>query len=83
MVIPIKRTYSRVCFSRILELFSALATEAFSVALRQFFVRRGKFQQLYSDNATNFVGSNRELEEIYALFNTRTHRDKVKAALAE
>lgn len=48
-----------------LELVTDLTTECFMAALRRFTGRRGNCQQLYSDNATNFVGAARELEQIY------------------
>ncbi|XP_043504903.1 uncharacterized protein LOC122525925 [Polistes fuscatus] len=48
-----------VCFSTKavhLELVNDLTTEAFLAALRRFMARRGKCSDIYSDNATNFVG---------------------------
>nr|XP_012235935.1 PREDICTED: uncharacterized protein LOC105680081 [Linepithema humile] len=57
-----------VCFSTRtvhLELVTALTTEAFLAALRRFVARKGICSQLYSDNATNFVGAARELREVY------------------
>ncbi|XP_071574572.1 uncharacterized protein, partial [Temnothorax nylanderi] len=48
-----------------LELVTDLTTEAFIAALRRFTARRGICSQLFSDNATNFVGAARELKEIY------------------
>lgn len=53
-----------VCFSTKavhIELVGDLTTEAFLAALKRFFARRGKSTNLYSDNATNFVGADREL----------------------
>ncbi|XP_043487517.1 uncharacterized protein LOC122514647 [Polistes fuscatus] len=54
-----------VCFSTKavhLELVNDLTTEAFLAALRRFMARRGKCSDIYSDNATNFVGAANELE---------------------
>ncbi|XP_043498391.1 uncharacterized protein LOC122521611 [Polistes fuscatus] len=54
-----------VCFSTKavhLELMSDLTTEAFLAALHRFMARRGKYSDIYSDNAKNFVGSANELE---------------------
>ncbi|XP_043485408.1 uncharacterized protein LOC122513207 [Polistes fuscatus] len=54
-----------VCFSTKavhLELVNDLTTEAFLAALRRFMARRGKYSDIYSDNATNFVGAANELE---------------------
>ncbi|XP_011170391.1 uncharacterized protein LOC105203313 [Solenopsis invicta] len=48
-----------------LELVTDLTTESFLSALRRFTGRRGNCSQLHSDNATNFVGAERELREIY------------------
>lgn len=57
-----------VCFSTRavhFKLVTALTTEAFLAALRRFMARRGLCSQIYSDNATNFVGAARELREVY------------------
>lgn len=48
-----------------LELVTELTTEAFLAALRRFTARRGICSQIFSDNATNFVGAARELREVY------------------
>ena len=50
-----------------LELVSDLTTEAFIGSLNRLFSRRGKSQSIYSDNGKNFVGANRELNELYQL----------------
>ncbi|CAK9816560.1 hypothetical protein ANTQUA_LOCUS9005 [Anthophora quadrimaculata] len=55
-----------VCFSTKavhIELVSDLTSDAFLAALRRFFARRGKSSDIYSDNATNFLGADRELRE--------------------
>jgi hypothetical protein len=49
-----------------LELVTALTTEAFLATLKRFISRRGRAAHLYSDNATNFVGAERELKEQFA-----------------
>ena len=46
-----------------LELVSDLTSSAFLAALRRMSARRGAPGHLYSDNGTNFVGANRELNE--------------------
>lgn len=47
-----------------LELVSDLTTEAFIGALKRFVSRRGHCQNLYCDNATNFVGTKNQLKEL-------------------
>ncbi|XP_071562311.1 uncharacterized protein [Temnothorax nylanderi] len=59
-----------ICFSTRavhLEAVSDLSTASFLAALRRFVGRRGCPQRIYSDNATNFVGSKNELHEMYRL----------------
>lgn len=48
-----------------LELVSDLSTNLFLAALRRFFSRRGKCRTIYSDNATNFVGANAQLQHFF------------------
>lgn len=45
-----------------LELVSDLSTAAFLAAFRRFTARRGYCTDIYSDNATNFVGADKELQ---------------------
>ncbi|XP_011644659.1 uncharacterized protein LOC105429446, partial [Pogonomyrmex barbatus] len=62
-----------VCFSTKavhLEAVSELTSSAFLAALRRFVSRRGYPQKIYNDNATNFVGAKRELEELYRTIRT-------------
>lgn len=47
-----------------LELVSDLTTDAFIGALKRFISRRGRCQNIYSDNATNFIGANNKLVEL-------------------
>ncbi|XP_058984316.1 uncharacterized protein LOC131805086 [Musca domestica] len=47
-----------------LELVSDLSTESFIGALKRFIARRGHCQNIYCDNATNFVGAKNSLEEL-------------------
>jgi hypothetical protein len=50
-----------------IEAVSDLTTDAFIAALRRFSARRGAPRHIYSDNATNFVGARRKLDEIQQL----------------
>lgn len=56
-----------ICFSTKaahLELVSDLTTDGFLNALKRFASRRGLCQQIYSDNATNFIGADNEFKRI-------------------
>ncbi|XP_076165212.1 uncharacterized protein LOC143145582 [Ptiloglossa arizonensis] len=62
-----------VCFATKavhLELVGDLTTSAFLAALKRFFARRGRSSDIYSDNAKNFVGANRELRDVHESFKT-------------
>jgi hypothetical protein len=64
-----------VCFATRavhIELVCDCSTSTFLNALKRFISRRGKPSHLYSDNATNFIGANRELRNLFkqAKFNT-------------
>lgn len=64
-----------------LELVSDLTTEAFIGALKRFIGRRGHCQNLYSDNATNFVGANNQLKELScAIFSTNAQEKICKVS---
>jgi len=63
-----------------LELVSDLTTETFLAALRRFVARRGLCSTIYSDNATNFVGAARELEDIYKFL--EAHHSELLTTLA-
>lgn len=57
-----------VCFATKavhLEVVSDLTTDAFIAALKRLISRRGKPNQMHSDNATTFVGAQRQLKELY------------------
>ncbi|XP_011690980.1 PREDICTED: uncharacterized protein LOC105451945 [Wasmannia auropunctata] len=73
-----------VCFSTKalhLEAVSDLSTEAFLAALRRFIGRRGCPQKIYSDNATNFKGAQREIGEMYS-FLQRQIKESLQNKLA-
>ncbi|GFX32543.1 integrase catalytic domain-containing protein [Trichonephila clavipes] len=50
-----------------LDIVTDLTSNAFIATLKRFIFRRGKCAKLYSDNATNFVGSNIELKKMFNL----------------
>ena len=52
-----------------LELVGDLTTETFIATLRRFISRRGKPHSIHSDNASNFVGAQRNLQELSQFLN--------------
>eukprot|EP00102_Acyrthosiphon_pisum_P024198 XP_016661408.1 PREDICTED: uncharacterized protein LOC107884242 [Acyrthosiphon pisum] len=75
-----------VCFATKavhIEVVIDLSTKSFLNALSRFFDRRGKCATIYSDNATNFVGANRYLKEVYQLFQVQKHQEIIKSGLAK
>ena len=64
-----------VCFSTHaihLEVVSDLTTDAFLGSLKRFISRRGKPIEIVSDNATNFVGADRELRNTISALHSPT-----------
>nr|XP_023014014.1 uncharacterized protein LOC111503828 [Leptinotarsa decemlineata] len=59
-----------------LELVCDLTTEAFLASLRRLFARRGKSLEIHSDNAADFVGANRELQELFESTDHKTAMQK-------
>lgn len=75
-----------VCFSTRavhIELVGDLIMISFISALRKCYDRRGKCTDIYSDNAKNFVGANRQLVELNNLFQSKDHQAKVQDALSK
>lgn len=69
-----------VCFATKavhLELTTDLTTESFLNVLKRFVSRRGHVSQLYSDNATNFVGANRELKTFFQSENFKNAKTEI------
>ena len=75
-----------VCFATKavhIEPVSDLTTEAFLATLNRFFSRRGLSSDLYSDNATNFVGAKNEIADIQRLLSSDKHNERVKQTLID
>ncbi|XP_065361855.1 uncharacterized protein LOC135955432 [Calliphora vicina] len=69
-----------ICFSTKavhLELVKDLSTQGFLAALKRFISIRGRPKTIWSDNATNFVGSRNELQELKQLFLSQQHLNAV------
>ncbi|XP_067211625.1 uncharacterized protein [Linepithema humile] len=60
-----------------LEVVSDLTSDGFLAALKRFISRRGIPAHIYSDNGTNFIGANNHLKELYALFNSDEHKNRI------
>lgn len=60
-----------------LEVVSDLSTDAFLNAFKRFISRRGKPSDVFLDNGTNFVGANRELEDLRRLFAQEDQQRKI------
>lgn len=60
-----------------LELVSDLSTDAFLGALKRFIGRRGHCQNIYCDNATNFVGASNQLKELSTIIHSASAREKI------
>ncbi|XP_076176659.1 uncharacterized protein LOC143151443 [Ptiloglossa arizonensis] len=74
-----------VCFATKathIEIVSDLTTQAFLAALRRFFSRRGRPADIYSDNATNFVGARREVKELFAFIKSQARNEAIAVELA-
>lgn len=70
-----------ICFSVKavhLELVPDLTSAAFISALKRFIARRGHCAIIYTDNATNFIGANRELKELLQTFLSDSHNESVR-----
>lgn len=60
-----------------LELVEDLTSEAFLNCLQRFVSRRSTPKKIWSDNATNFVGASRKLQEFKEFYFKRTTQDKI------
>ncbi|XP_062707792.1 uncharacterized protein LOC134288086 [Aedes albopictus] len=52
-----------------IELVHSLSTDSCIMALQNFIARRGQPRKIYSDRGTNFVGANRELQNLQTTIN--------------
>jgi len=66
-----------------LEVVSDMTTDAFLNAFKRFISRRGRPTNMYSDNGTNFVGANRELENCRKLFAEEQRREIIDCTISE
>lgn len=66
-----------------LELVSDLTTEAFVGALKRFISRRGRCKNLYSDNATNFIGAKNQLSELADTIYSKKGQELIASAASE
>ena len=60
-----------------IEIAHSLTSDSFLMALHRFIARRGRPEKLWSDNGTNFVSANRELEEEIQQLDTTSTRSEM------
>ena len=60
-----------------IEVVSDLSTNALIASLRRFVSRRGLCSDIYSDNATNFIGAKAELRDLKKLFLTEYRQSEI------
>lgn len=65
-----------------IELVSDLSTEAFLLTLKRFIARRGNPQVIYSDNATNFLGSKNQLKNFHNFFQNKENTEVISNFLS-
>ncbi|XP_055701660.1 uncharacterized protein LOC129800941 [Phlebotomus papatasi] len=66
-----------------LEVAGSLTLEAFLAAMRRFTARRGIPSHIYCDNATNFVGGSRELDQLKQQFTSEQGQNTLINTTAE
>ncbi|XP_037931191.1 uncharacterized protein LOC119666002 [Teleopsis dalmanni] len=67
-----------------LEVVSDLTTDAFLGALNRFTSRRGRCQNLYCDNATNFVGAKNQMNELAeSIHSTNAQNNIIRSCSAQ
>lgn len=60
-----------------------LSTETCFAAIKRVFCQRGKSKNIYSDNATNFVGARNEMIKTWTLLLSPEHNNSMKCFLAD
>ncbi|XP_058809943.1 uncharacterized protein LOC131675115 [Phymastichus coffea] len=65
-----------------IEVASDLSAEGFLACFRRFVATHGKPTTMYSDNGTNFVGANSELQRIYQLHDSPEFKDAIQTFAA-
>ncbi|XP_058449169.1 uncharacterized protein LOC131429138 [Malaya genurostris] len=76
-------THPRAAEAVHVELVGDLSSDSFIAALKRFVARRGKPKLIECDNATNFKGASRELEELSKQFNSQQMQYAVSRSCAE
>ncbi|XP_037931703.1 uncharacterized protein LOC119666496 [Teleopsis dalmanni] len=66
-----------------LELVSDLTTDAFIGSVKRFVARRGLCQNLFCDNATNFVGANNKLNELVEIIYSKKSGEVIERACSK
>ncbi len=66
-----------------IELVSDLTSEAFLAALKRFIARRGRPDELFSDNGSNFKGAHNTLQDLYRFLASDTSHKSTRNYLLE
>lgn len=75
-----------ICFSTKavhLEAVTDLTSESFLAALKRFVGRRGLPENIFTDNATNFIGAKNDLHEFNQSFHSQTTQDDIRQMCAQ
>ncbi|XP_050313689.1 uncharacterized protein LOC126748481 [Anthonomus grandis grandis] len=65
-----------------IELVTDVSTEGFISSLKRFIARRGNPAQIFSDNATNFLGASNQIKEIFDFFKNSDNSSKLETFTA-
>lgn len=66
-----------------LELVSDLSSDLFLGAILRLVARRGAVSLIYSDQASNFIGAKRRLNELYTFIQSNAHKNFIEDKLIE